>query len=178
MAELAVEAERALDHDFPVAKGLIREDFRLGALLKVEVAAGDAIDVVGRQLTVFLAEVFAERLEPLGRVDELDLALAVVGLAVGQHPDVGGDAGVIEEVERQGDDGLEPVVFDDPAADIALALTRVAGEEGESVEVALCEFRRIQDFVFRVAFCQIGLHQPSRPINSLATTIITMSATG
>ena len=44
------------------------------------------------------------------------------GLAVGQHPDIGGDAGVVEHVQRQGDDGFEPVVLDDPAADIALAL--------------------------------------------------------
>ena len=66
-------------------------------------------------------------------VDELDLALAVLGLAIGEHPDVGGDAGVVEHIERQGDDGFEPVVLDDPAADIALALPGVAGEERRAV---------------------------------------------
>jgi hypothetical protein len=54
-------------------------------------------------------------------------------LAVGEHPDVGGDAGVVEQVERQGDDGLQPIVLDDPAADVALALAGVAGEEGRTV---------------------------------------------
>jgi hypothetical protein len=68
-----------------------------------------------------------------GGVDELDLALAVLGLAVGEHPDVGGDAGVVEHVQRQGDDGLEPVVLDDPAADVALALAGVAGEQRAAV---------------------------------------------
>ena len=34
----------------------------------------------------------------------------------------------------QGDDGLQPVVFDDPAADFALAAAGVAGEEGRAVE--------------------------------------------
>jgi hypothetical protein len=57
----------------------------------------------------------------------------VLGLAVGEHPDVGGDAGVVEHVQRQGDDGLEPVVLDDPAADVALALAGVAGEERRAV---------------------------------------------
>ena len=60
-------------------------------------------------------------------------ALAVCRLLVGQHPDVGGDAGVVEEVERQRDDGFEPVVLDEPAADVALALARVAGEERRAV---------------------------------------------
>ena len=54
-------------------------------------------------------------------------------LAVAEHPDVGGDAGVVEHVERQGDDGLQPVVLDDPAADVALALPGVAGEERAAV---------------------------------------------
>ena len=87
----------------------------------------------GGEFAVLLAEVFAERLEPLRGVNELHLALAVLGLAVGEHPDVGGDAGVVEEVQRQGDDGFEPVVFDEPAADVALALAGVAGEEGRAV---------------------------------------------
>ena len=40
--------------------------------------------------------------EPLGGVNELDVPLAMFGLAVGEHPDVGGDAGVVEHVERAG----------------------------------------------------------------------------
>ncbi len=70
---------------------------------------------------------------PLGGVDELHLAAPVGGLAVGEHPDVGGDAGVVEHVERQGDDRLQPVVLDDPAADVALALAGVAGEQRRAV---------------------------------------------
>ena len=63
----------------------------------------------------------------------MHLALAVLGLAVGEHPDVGGDAGVVEHVERERDDRLQPVVLDDPAADVALALAGVAGEERAAV---------------------------------------------
>ena len=65
-----------------------------------------------------------------GAVDQLDLALAVGGFLVGDQPDVGVDAGVVEELIGQGDDGVEPVVLDDPAADVALAATGVTGEEG------------------------------------------------
>ena len=54
-------------------------------------------------------------------------------LAVGQHPDVGGDAGVVEELLRQGDDGFQPVVLQNPAADFALAAAGIAGEERRAV---------------------------------------------
>ena len=76
------------------------------------------------ELAVLLAQVFPQRTVPLGGVDQLHLALAVLRLAVGEHPDVGGDAGVVEHVERQGDDRLQPVVLDDPAADVALGPAR------------------------------------------------------
>ena len=128
-----MQAQRALDRDLPVAEGSVGKDLRLGRFLEIEEGAADALDVLGRKFAVLLAEVLAQRLEPLGRVDELHLALAVRGLPVGQHPDVGGDAGVVEEVERQRDDGFEPVVLDEPAADVALALARVAGEERRAV---------------------------------------------
>jgi hypothetical protein len=54
------------------------------------------------------------------------LAFAVLRLAVGKHPYVGGDAGAVEEIERQGDDGFEPIVLDNPAADVALALASMS----------------------------------------------------
>jgi len=57
----------------------------------------------------------------------------VLRLAVRQHPDIGRDAGVVEEIERQGDYGFDPVVFDQPATDVALALTSVTGEERGTV---------------------------------------------
>ena len=127
------EPQRPLDRHLPVAEGRVGEDLRLLGLLEGEEGVADALDVLVGQLAVLLAQVLAQRLEPLRGVDELHLALAVLGLAVGQHPDVGGDAGVVEHVERQGDDGLQPVVLDDPAADVALALAGVAGEERRAV---------------------------------------------
>ena len=69
----------------------------------------------------------------MGGVDELHLTCAILRLAVGEHPDVGGNAGVVEHVQREGDDGLEPVVLDNPAADVALALASASGEERGAV---------------------------------------------
>ena len=131
--ELAVEAKRALDLHLPVTEGGVGEDFRLRRFLEGKEGVADALDVLGGEFAVLLAHVLAQRAKPLGGVDELHLAAAVLGLPVGEHPDVGGDAGVVEHVERQGDDGLQPVVLDDPAADVALALAGVAGEERRAV---------------------------------------------
>ncbi len=129
----AVNAQRPLDGHLPVAKGGVVEDLALLTLLEVEEIVTDAGDIVIAELAVLLAQVLAQGPVPSGGVDQLHLALAMRGLAVGEHPDVGGDAGVVEHVERQGDDGLQPVVLDDPTADVALALPGVAGEERTAI---------------------------------------------
>ena len=77
-----MEPEGTLDGDLPVAEGRVGEDLRLLGLLEGEEGVADALDVLVGQLAVLLAEVLAQRLEPLRGVDELDLALAVLGLAV------------------------------------------------------------------------------------------------
>src|ERR1017187_8634795 len=133
-----MQAQRALHRDFPVAEGGVGEDLGLGCFLEVQEGATDALDVFGCQLAVLLAEVLAQGLEPLTGIDELHLAPAVRSLSVGQHPDVGRDTGVVEEVERERDDGFQPVVLDEPAADVTLPLAGVAGEERRAV-VNLCD---------------------------------------
>ena len=62
------------------------------------------------------------------------LPLRCVGLAVADDPDVGADAGVVEHVGRQADDGLDQVVLQHVAADLALARARAAGEQRRAVE--------------------------------------------
>ena len=62
------------------------------------------------------------------------MASALFRLTVGDQPDVGVDAGVVEELIRQGDDGVEPIVFDDPAADVGRAGAGVAGKQRRAVE--------------------------------------------
>jgi hypothetical protein len=54
---------------------------------------------------------------------------------VGKDPDVGGDAGVVEHVGGQRDDGLDEVVLEQIAADFRLAGARAAGEERRAIEL-------------------------------------------
>jgi hypothetical protein len=69
-----------------------------------------------------------------GDIQEPHLARGLGGLAVAQNPEVGLDAGVVEELLGQADDGVEPVVLQNPAADFALAAAGLAGEQGRAVE--------------------------------------------
>ena len=48
---------------------------------------------------------------------------------VGEHPDIGGDAGVVEHVGRQGDDRLQQIGLQNVAADLALAAAGATGKE-------------------------------------------------
>ena len=63
-----------------------------------------------------------------------DLSLVRGGLAVVEQPDVGADAGIVKDLRPQGDDGLQPVVFHDPAVDFRFARAGPAGEERRAVE--------------------------------------------
>lgn len=67
-------------------------------------------------------------------VHQHDLALVGGGFAVAEQPDVGADAGVVKNLLGQGDDGFDPVVFQNPAADFRLARARAAGEKRRTVE--------------------------------------------
>jgi hypothetical protein len=64
-----------------------------------------------------------------GCVDELNLILAGFGFLVGQHPNIRADASAEEDIGRQGDNGLDVVIFQQPAADLAFALAGVADEQ-------------------------------------------------
>src|SRR5207253_5402774 len=70
----------------------------------------------------------------LAGVQKLNLTLAPLFFTVGDDPNVSTDAGVVEHLFRQGDDRLQPVVPDDPFADIALARARTSSEERRATE--------------------------------------------
>ncbi len=74
------QAQRPLDRHLPVAEGGVGEDLRLLGLLEVEEGVADALDVLVGELAVLLAQVLAQRLEPLRGVDELHLARRCSGL--------------------------------------------------------------------------------------------------
>ena len=82
---------------------------------------------------VAAALVLTELLVSLGRIDELNLIHVVPLLLVGDEPNIGGDAGVVEDVIRQLNDGFHQVAFYQMAADIALTAAGVSCEEGGTV---------------------------------------------
>ena len=101
----AAQAQRPFNGNLPISESRIGKLFRLLGLPEIEERVADTSDILFRKLAVLFAEVFAQRLEPLCGVDELHLALSVRGLLVRRHPDVGCDAGVVEHVQRQRDNG-------------------------------------------------------------------------
>lgn len=89
----ALQSQRAFHRNLQVAECLVREYPGLLRFLKLHEGVADSPDILLRQFAVFLAHVPVEGSVPLGGVDELDVSLLLVWLAVGQHPDIGGDPG-------------------------------------------------------------------------------------
>src|SRR6266566_2169431 len=136
---LETQTQRPLDGDAGVAEVGVVEDLRGVTRRKAAVEPNDLGDLVApilllADLATLVAEATAHGNVKLARVEELDLALAALLLAVGDDPDIGADPGVVEHLLGQGDEGFEPVVLDDPLADVALARTRAAREKWRSAE--------------------------------------------
>ncbi len=159
LGDLEPQAQRTQDGDAPVAEiGIVKNLAGVGLIRAIHgahpfgatfgrpnrrscrfvghraVLAGDLGNGGLVQIAAFVAEAALHRRPALAGVDQLNLALAVRLLAVAEHPDEGADAGVVEHLLGQGDDGFQPVVFDDPAADFAFAAARAAGEQRRAVE--------------------------------------------
>ena len=94
------------------------------AVGEVAMDSGQVVDLELGEFVALVTEAAAHLLEHLPSVDELHFACTVRFFAVGQHPDIGGDAGVVEHLVGQGHNRLQPVVLDDPPADFAFAASR------------------------------------------------------
>ncbi len=118
---------------FTVDELMIVEDLRQVALLELRIDPGDAFTVLGCDLVALVAQGFAQLVRDSGGVDELHLAATLLVLVLGQDPDVGGDAGVVEQVSRQRDDGFDQVIFEQPTTDLALPGSSTSIEQGATV---------------------------------------------
>ena len=122
----------------------------------------------------FIAETFLHLHPKLASINELHFALTMFLFAIGEHPDIGGNASVVEQLLRQGDDGLQPVILDDPAADFAFPAASIAGEERRAVEdysdaaAAVLRARIFASMCWRKrsapSFTR-GVPAPKRPLN-------------
>ena len=102
------------------------------AVLAIAVDASQVADLLLGDLVALVVEALLHLLEEARAVDELHLAASLRRLAVRHEPDIGEDAGVVEKLVGQRHDGVEPVVLDDPAADVGRPRSGVAGEGGAS----------------------------------------------
>src|SRR5437868_6161578 len=86
-----------------------------------------------RDFAAFVTQALAHLYPEVCGIDELYFASSLLLFAVSEHPDVGGDAGVVEKLLGQGYDGLKPVVLQYPAAYFAFTTTSIASEERRAV---------------------------------------------
>ena len=125
---------RTFDGDGGVAEIFVHENAAdrhavARAFLEATKQPRDVLDVIGTQFLAFATQALAHFLPEAAGVDELHLALARGGLAVADNPDIGADAGVVEHVGGQADDGLDQIVLQHVAADFTLTRSGAAGEQ-------------------------------------------------
>src|SRR6266516_4970955 len=90
-------------------------------------------DMFFRDFTTFVAHAFAHLYPEICGIDELHFTSSLLLFAVGEHPDISGDACVVEKLLGQGYNGLKPIVLQYPAANLALTTASVACEERRAV---------------------------------------------
>ena len=134
LGDLEAQAQRAQHGDAAVAEVGVVEHAAGLAVRHGTVFAGDGVERGLIEVAALVTQAALHRRVARAGVDELDPALAVGGLAVADHPDEGADAGVVEHLLGQGDDGFEHVALDDPAPDVALAAAGTAGKQRRAVE--------------------------------------------
>ena len=138
--EFEREFQRALNADFSIAKILRVENFRelAPSRFTIQHLGIDSCDLFGcllRDFTSFRTKVLSHGApEPLSTgIDQLHFAASLGVFPVGEEPDIGLNAGIIEKVGGECDDRFNPVVFHHPAADFALTRCSSTCEERRSV---------------------------------------------
>jgi hypothetical protein len=133
VGHLPSQTQRSLHGDAEEAEPLVGEDLDLLPLRKITVQPGDLVNLAVADFLALLAERLAHLDEILAGVDELDLAAPLRRLAVRDHPEVRRNAGVVEELVRQRDHGLQPANLD---AEVKLVYD-IPGGLGEAPDVQL-----------------------------------------
>lgn len=111
----------------------VRIDLAVFILFEIGIELGDGCAIFWADLITFVTKGFAELVTERRAIDELDLAFAFCSFVLGEDPDVGGDAGIIEEIGWQCDDGFDEVVFKHPPPDLTFARSSAAREEWTAV---------------------------------------------
>src|SRR5262245_38479383 len=83
--------------------------------------------------------------------------------AIGDDPDVGSNAGVVKHLLRQSDDSFEPIIFDNPFANLTFPAACPTGEKGRAVKDD-SSWRAASLLIELVKFANHVLQEKQRPI--------------
>src|SRR6185437_3141805 len=136
---LITKAQRPLNRHACIAKVGVVEDFRLRPNFEGAVYANYILDLRFRHVSTLITEtslavLTAARRPNVASVEKLHLALAPFRLSVSDYPNVSADTCVVEHRLRQSDNGLEPVVLQQPLSNFTLSRARTAGEHWRARE--------------------------------------------
>src|SRR5262249_1170556 len=145
---LEIQPQRALDGQFDETKLTIIENFgtdprvflavdrnRAGvSVLEGSVELSDLVNMRVGEFVALVAKALFHLLEMPRTLDQLPLAAPVLRFAVSDQPQISVNARIVEKLIRQRDDGVEPIVLDDPTADIAFAGAGITGEQRRPVK--------------------------------------------
>src|SRR5439155_23784922 len=120
-ARLEVQPQRALHGDLAEAEMRGGEDPDVFALHEAPEERDDRLRLLEGNLPALVTKTLAHGNPEGRRVDELNFSPSLGRLAIGEYPDVGGNARVVEKLLRQRDQRLEPVGFQNEASDLTLA---------------------------------------------------------
>src|SRR5690606_20544208 len=95
-AELSVVEDAGDGANLFLTRLLIDDDFGRLPIVVVAIDAGKVADLVLGNLIALVVEALLHALEKAGAVDQLHLAAPLGSLAVGDEPDIGEDAGIVE----------------------------------------------------------------------------------
>src|SRR5699024_2644664 len=104
------------------------------AVLIITVKTGQIANLIFSNFVALVIETFLHTPAKVRAINQLHLAAPLRSLAVGNQPDIGEDAGVVEELIGQRDDGIEPVVLDNPAANIRWTGTSITRKQRRTVK--------------------------------------------
>ena len=100
---------------------------------KALVGFQDELDAGFVQIHALGTDVFAAFHKAFAGVDQLYTPAALHRLALGQHPDIGGNAGVVKQVGGQLYNGFHKVLMDKIAANLGRTAARITGKQRGAV---------------------------------------------
>ena len=118
-----LQLQRAFNRNFVIAKGFIREDFGLLSFSGISQSSRQFAGSALQRTRSFSCRGFCEAARTSRWRQLAEPCLFALNFTVRQKPDIGGNAGVVKHVFRQGDNCFQPVVFNNPA-DIAFSPVR------------------------------------------------------